>query len=198
MDARRETSVRRGHLPGRGLVLLMTHFCPSCWETVESGATRCPHCLSDLRALDQRAFTAKLIDALRHPEPGTQRRAARILGERREATGVAALGQQLRATADPLLAGDLATALGMIGGREAEELLVRALRHPAFLVRQAALEGLVSVGGALAARALEHAARDPSPAVRRAAAELEKERQKLSGDVGAALMTRTDSSRRSG
>lgn len=161
----------------------MTHFCPSCWETVDPGAVRCPHCLGDLRALDRRAFTAKLIAALRHPEPATQRRAARILGARRDASAVTALGERLRATADPFLAGELVTALGRIGGREAEAPLLDALHHRAFLVRRAALEALVAAGGTLAARALEHAANDASPAVRRAAAELERGRRDRSGDA---------------
>ncbi|MBX3023771.1 HEAT repeat domain-containing protein [bacterium] len=148
----------------------MTHFCPACWRTVAATATQCPHCAHDLRALDHRDFTDKLIAALRHPEATTQRRAARILGERRAGAAVAALGAHLRATDDPFLASDIVAALARIGGPDAAALVIEALRHPAFLVRLAALRAVATIGGAAAEQAIAQAASDPSPAVRRAAA----------------------------
>jgi hypothetical protein len=151
---------------------MTTFFCPSCWETVEPDAKTCPHCHSDLSRFDQRELGAKLIGALRHPEPMTRQRAAFLLGERHERAAVAALGDLLRSSTEPFLVSEIATALGKIGGEEAKQLLAGALEHPAFVVREAALLALARLGGPTAAAALEHAAADPSPSVRRLAREL--------------------------
>jgi HEAT repeat protein len=150
---------------------MTTHFCPACWTTVGAAATSCPRCHSNLTALDQRSFTTKLVAALHHPEPETRQRAAYILGERRDGAAVQALGEILLTTSEPFFACEIVAALGKIGGREAETLLLRALDHKAFLVRLAALQVLGHAGDAAAA-ALQRAARDASPSVRRLAREL--------------------------
>jgi len=155
----------------------MTHFCPACWHTVEAGATSCPHCRSNLAALDQRPFVVKLIGALRHPEPATRQRAVQLLGELRDATAVPPLGELLFATSEPFLAAEIVTALGKIEDTEAETLVVRALQHHASVVRLAAVRALVQRGGRLATLALRHAVRDASPSVRRLAREMQRDRE---------------------
>lgn len=147
----------------------MTHFCPACWQVVAATATVCPHCQARLAELDQRAFTAKLIAALGHPEPETRQRAAAILGERGERDAVGPLQRLLASTTEPLLATEIVTALGRIGGTEVEAPLLAALEHPAFAVREAAVAALLARGGAAAETARARAAVDPSPSVRRAA-----------------------------
>lgn len=151
----------------------MTHFCPTCWQTVDPEATSCSRCGSDLTALDRRPFVAKLISALHHPEPMTRQRAAFILGELHDATAVPALGEILVTTAEPFLAAEIAGALGKINGPEAEEILVRALDHRASVVRLAVVRAVIRCGGSAAAVALRKAARDPSPSVRRLAREMQ-------------------------
>jgi HEAT repeat protein len=155
----------------------MTHFCPACWHTVEPGAASCPHCRSDLAALDQRPFVVKLIAALHHPEPATRERAAHLLGELRDPAAVTPLGEVLRATSEPFLAAEIVTALGKIEDAAAEPLVMRALQHHASVVRLAALRALVRRGESTAALALRQAAHDPSPSVRRLAREMEEERR---------------------
>jgi HEAT repeat protein len=124
----------------------MTYFCPACWDTVDPHAVRCPRCSSDIRSLDQRAFSAKLVAALRHPEPATRQRAAFILGELRQTDAIPVLGQILTETAEPFFAAEIARVLGKMGNREADAFLRVALHHEAFLVREAAVEALASKG----------------------------------------------------
>ena len=155
----------------------MTHFCPACWHTVEAGAASCPCCGSNLAALDQLPFVVKLIAALRHPEPATRQRAAHLLGELRDPAAVTPLGELLLATSEPFLAAEIVTALGKIEDAEAETLVVRALHHPASVVRLAALRALVQRGEPSATLALRQVAHDPSPSVRRLVREMEEGRR---------------------
>jgi HEAT repeat protein len=108
----------------------MTHFCPTCWHTVEAGAASCACCGGNLAALDQRPFVAKLI-----------------------------------------------AALGKFEQAEAETLVVRALQHPASVVRLASLRALVGRGEPTATWALRQVAHYPSQSVRRLAREMEEGRQ---------------------
>jgi HEAT repeat protein len=163
--------------PNRGLRPSMTHSCLACWGTVSSEAVNCPHCNSDLRALDDRAFNGKLIAALRHPEPATRQRAAFVLGERHVAEAAGALSELLDTTAEPFLASEVLTALGNIDHPDVEVLLLRALDHASFVVRQATLHALVERGGATAALAIQRAAHDSSPSVRQLAHDFEPQRE---------------------
>lgn len=124
----------------------MVRYCPACWQEVPAEATRCPACGADLTdaAAD---YTDKLIAALRHPEPFTRRRAAYVLGLRRDARGVPALIAVLEAVGDdPYVRAEAAFALGAIGGEEAHEALRRALADPdeSVIVRRAAAMALPS------------------------------------------------------
>jgi len=56
----------------------------------------------------------------------------------------------LHSTAEPLLAREIVTVLGKIGGPDAENALAGGLDQPAFVVREAALVGLVARGRAAA------------------------------------------------
>jgi HEAT repeat protein len=155
----------------------MTHFCPACWHTVAAGSTTCPRCGSNLAALDHRPFFVKLIGALRHPEPATRQRAVHLLGELRDPAAVTPLGELLLNTSEPFLAAEIVTALGKIQDAQAETLVVRALQHPASVVRLAALRALVGRGEPAATLALRKVAHDPSPSVRRLVREMEEGRR---------------------
>lgn len=122
----------------------MVVYCPSCWAELAPNAQVCPRCGADLTALDAEDYTDKLIAALRHPEPFTQRRAAYVLGLRRDPRAVPALVEAMKGSADVYVRGEAAAALGKIGGPEAEA----ALRHMATdqraptMLRRAAADAL--------------------------------------------------------
>jgi HEAT repeat protein len=156
----------------------MTHFCPGCWRTVRSGDVTCPHCNSDLRALDDRAFNAKLVAALRHPEPTTRQRAASVLGERHAVEAVGALRDLLETTTEPFLAAEVVSALAKIDHPDVEALLLGALDHASFVVRQAAVHALVARDGRNARLAIRRAARDRSASVRELAHDLEVDEER--------------------
>jgi HEAT repeat protein len=151
----------------------MTYFCPACWGEVSAAAVQCPRCHSDWAALDHRAFVDKVIAALHHPEPVTRQRAAFVLGELHAPAAVPAFDALLLVTREPFFACEMVMALGKIDRPEAEQLLIRALDHRSFLVREAAVQALVQRGGAAAALALQHATGDRSPSVRRLAREMQ-------------------------
>jgi HEAT repeat protein len=121
----------------------MVHYCPVCWQEIPAGAERCPSCGA---AVDETAdYTDKLIAALRHPEPFTRRRAAYLLGLRRDGRGVPALIAVLEtADNDPYVRAEAALALGAIGGAEAQEALRRVLADPteSVIVRRAAADAM--------------------------------------------------------
>jgi predicted amidophosphoribosyltransferase len=138
-------------------------FCPNCWSEIPPGAERCAHCGVDVRSLDQRAFYDKLLGALGHPEPETRARAAHILGEIRAAGAVPIIASLMKRTADPFFAAELATALGRIGGADAERSLREALDHPSFLVRRAVVAALERQGEPVGLSAPERVETNGSP-----------------------------------
>ena len=122
--------------------MTVTSYCPYCWTEVDSDAIVCPHCHAPL-AQANRQYVEKLIAALHHREPLTQRRAAYVLGLLRDQRAVPPLCSLLGATSDPYLQAEAATALGVIGGMAA----VAALREAAsealsVIVRRAAGDAL--------------------------------------------------------
>ncbi len=130
----------------------MTFFCPACWSEIGAKGSLCPKCGADLRALDAQSFAEKLRAALHHPEPQTAVRAAWILGERREASGVADLIRTLETTSDSFLAEAAAEALGKIGASEAVPALERAAEHGAIRVRIAAQRAVEQIQSSRGAR----------------------------------------------
>lgn len=121
----------------------MTAYCPRCWAEVSPAAQHCPACGADLGE-EVGDYLAKLIAALHHPEPLTQRRAAYLLGLLRNPDAVAALAAVLASAADPYVKGEAARALGAIGGEQAWDILRRAAGDEAqsVIVRCAAAEAL--------------------------------------------------------
>ncbi|MCS6843607.1 MAG: HEAT repeat domain-containing protein [Caldilineales bacterium] len=107
----------------------------------------CPRCGADLTAFNEDDYTVKLIAALRHPEPFTQRRAAYVLGLRRDGRAVAALIEAMDSSADVYVRGEAAAALGKIGGPQAEAALRRVLadRRASAVLRRAATDALAQI-----------------------------------------------------
>lgn len=123
---------------------VITSFCPYCWAEVDANATTCPHCHA-LLTQDNREYVEKLIAALHHPDPLTQRRAAYILGLLGDERAVPALCSLLMATDDPYLQAEVVTALGAIGGPQAEVALneVSESNIRSVIVRRAARQALM-------------------------------------------------------
>jgi HEAT repeat protein len=105
----------------------MTYFCTNCWKEIDKAAAVCPACGSHQEQLGRESFVAKLIRALRHPEPETPIRAAYILGELRASEAVDELAGILYSSPDPYIAAACAEALGKIGGASALRALQAAL-----------------------------------------------------------------------
>lgn len=135
------------------------------------GSTVCQRCGASLQGLAEEDFVAKLISALRHPEPATPRRAAWILGELHEASGVEPLIKALEISKDPYLLESIVEALGKIGNARAIEPLAQLLGTSYLIVRLAAVRALASIGGRRAALALGMATMDVNNTVRQSAAE---------------------------
>ena len=123
----------------------MITFCPSCWAELAEITPTCPFCGVDLADVRQ-DYAEKLIAALHHPEPLTQRRAAYLLGLRAESSAVQPLIQVLDGDADVYVRAEAACSLGKIGGAMSWARLERAVadRHESFIVRRVAAEGLAN------------------------------------------------------
>jgi HEAT repeat protein len=119
----------------------MTYLCPICWNEIGRGEF-CPQCGSDLRAVDDVDYEAKLIRALQHPEPTTPRRVAEILGKRRSKAAVPPLIDLGLSTSDPYVQEAVASALGQIGDPRAHACLEHLSREGALRPRRAALRAL--------------------------------------------------------
>ena len=123
------------------------------------------------------SYTDKLIASLSHPDPVTRRRAAWVLGERRDREAVEPLVAALDANRDdPYILESIVEALGKIGDQRAAGVIAGLLLTSYLVVRVRAAESLGRLGGPRAAASLRKALRDANRAVREAA---EKALQKL-------------------
>jgi HEAT repeat protein len=144
----------------------ITFFCPSCWARVKEDDRTCPSCGADIESLDRRTYQEKLTRALTHPERTTRLRAAFLLGEIGDPGAVPFLCRAVAGPEDLFFAEAIAIALGKIGGKEVLPPLIRLMKHPAFIVRGAALISLARSGTSEAMAAVRKAANDPSLFVR--------------------------------
>ncbi len=120
-----------------------TWFCQWCWAEVAPQAKSCGQCGHSLE--ERLSYTEALESALRCPEGLTARRAAYLLGKRRDQHAVAALGRAVE-EGDPYLAAEAVEALGRIGSPDALALVDAATRHRWVTVRTAA-EKILARGG---------------------------------------------------
>jgi HEAT repeat protein len=121
----------------------MTYFCTACWEEIDKHRAVCPHCGGNQQELGGEPFVQKLIRALRHPEPETATRAARILGQLKAVDAIRELEAIMTTHFDPYIAAECARAVGEIGDPRIIKALQELLRQPVpLVVRYAALEAL--------------------------------------------------------
>ena len=121
---------------------MISWFCPRCWASVSESTTVCPGCGADLSSLDRASYDEKLTRALWHPDGETARRAASLLGARRDTVAVGALIDRYHARPDPYLAADIVRALRQIDSAEAVVALKEIARSAPVLVRRALAEAL--------------------------------------------------------
>lgn len=123
----------------------MITFCPNCWGELAEPTLTCPFCGVNLADVRQ-DYVEKLIAALHHPEPLTQRRAAYLLGLRAESSAVQPLIAVLDGDADVYVRAEAACALGKIGGAMSWARLARAAAdgQESFIVRRVAAQGLAN------------------------------------------------------
>jgi HEAT repeat protein len=128
----------------------MIFYCPACWREIPQVARDCPHCTIDVERLaSARAYPAKLIAALDHPEPTTRVRAAWILGIRRERSAVARLTRLVLESEDPYLVEAAVEALGRIGDRAGLRAVAFAARHGGARVRERARQAIDLIEAAM-------------------------------------------------
>lgn len=120
-----------------------TWSCQWCWAEVAPDAKSCRACG---RLLEERLPYGEALEAaLRCPEGLTARRAAYLLGKRRDRHAVSAL-RRAADEGDPYLAAEAIEALGRIGTPDALALVEGATRHRWVTVRRAAEKALVRRG----------------------------------------------------
>jgi len=121
---------------------MLSFFCPCCWRRVSENYSTCPKCGGDIPAAETQAFAEKLRAALHHSEPQTRVRAAWILGERKEVSGVPDLMAVVVEADDAFVAEAAVEALGKIGAPEAIAVLEQAQKQGTVRVRRAAHRAL--------------------------------------------------------
>ncbi len=126
----------------------MTYYCPFCWFESSDSFETCPRCREDLSRWKAMGYAERLALSLKHPEPETRHRAARILGLLKAKQALPALMQAAQETRDIYLLPDIVWALGEIQDPASLPQLQDFVRHPSFLVRKEAVQALGKLGGA--------------------------------------------------
>lgn len=119
------------------------YYCPNCWNDFPENHSLCPVCGLDIEAFyEERDFFQKLIVALKNPEPETPVRAATILGMIGDRRAVAPLIEVLKKSCDYYIMRSIISALGMLGGKDARQVIEMYLCHRSVIVRKAALDAM--------------------------------------------------------
>jgi hypothetical protein len=117
----------------------ITHYCPSCWETVEEEDHHCPACGYRLEDFSQLPYEDKLIQSLKHPAQDKRYVVVEILGK---IGSLKALPEFKKILADPdsdyYLLRMVVEALEKIEGPESCALLALAARHTYRLIQERA------------------------------------------------------------
>ena len=116
-------------------------YCPACYAMNGWGRTRCASCGAALASGDD--YDARLVWALDHPDGETAVRAAIVLGVRRAAAAIDALGRASRRTDDPYRAAAAVRALRSFGAEPRALAFVDDARsHPSVIVRREAVRAV--------------------------------------------------------
>ena len=149
----------------------MIYYCPHCWKEIDRATTVYPYCgrQTSENGVD---FVAKLLSALRHPEPTRAGLAIDILaGKLHEPRAVGPLIELMNTAFDPFIRAQAARGLGLIGDRDAIPSLAQVLSNPdaPLSARCEAACALGRIGGEEAELALSQAFSDPRASIAEAA-----------------------------
>lgn len=122
----------------------MHFFCPQCWKEINEKDRRCPYCGADILEYERKGFEEKLMNALRHPEPETVKRAVWILGKIKSLKAIKPLIELFSKTDDPFLKREILDALSEIGTEEALAFIKKCLNSEIGIVRKRAEEIIIS------------------------------------------------------
>ncbi len=118
----------------------MTFFCPECWKEIKEKDRKCPHCGAVISEHEKRSFEDKLINALRHPERETVRRAVWILGRLKTTKAIQPLIRLFQQSDNPFLKMEILDALNEIGTFDAMTFIKQSLSSEISVVRKKAKE----------------------------------------------------------
>jgi HEAT repeat protein len=119
---------------------MATYFCRNCWNEIDEEQTLCPQCGADQRELNAETFIAKLIRALKHPEPETPSRAADILGKLKAREAIPALWDVVEQSEDMFIVASAIEALGEFGDRDILERIQKVITYKSSAPVRAAVE----------------------------------------------------------
>ncbi|HHT9120739.1 MAG TPA: HEAT repeat domain-containing protein [Candidatus Hypogeohydataceae bacterium YC41] len=123
----------------------MTFFCPRCWKEIKAVDKVCPYCSANISEFENKDFEEKLINALRHPERETVRRAVFILGKLKSVKAVQPLLALFKQTDNIFLKIEILKALNEIGVQEAKEFIITVIDSDVGIVKRKAQE-LIKIG----------------------------------------------------
>lgn len=124
----------------------MTFFCPTCWKEIKEIDRICPSCGADIVKHGNKDFEEKLINALRHRERETVRRAVYILGRRKSVQALQPLFDLFRQTDNTFLRIEILNTLNEIGVPQATEFLMKVSNSDVGIIKRMAKE-LINMGG---------------------------------------------------
>lgn len=122
----------------------MHFFCPQCWKEIDEKDRIYPYCGADILKHERKGFKEKLINALRHPEPETVKRAVWILGKIKSLKAIKVLIELFSKTDNPFLKREILEALSEIGTEESLAFIKRCLSSEIGIVRKKAEEIIIS------------------------------------------------------
>lgn len=123
----------------------MTFFCPGCWKEIDKKDRICPYCNADIHVHERKGFEEKLMNALRHHEPETVRRAIWILGRLKSREAVRPLIELFEETDNPFFKIEILDALAEIGTEDSIGFIKKSLHSETGIVRKKAEEIIISL-----------------------------------------------------
>jgi HEAT repeat protein len=120
--------------------MMLTYFCPRCWNTVPEAAKWCPQCRYELTEWEQLPFTEKLLHALAHPIAENRLFAIEQLGKMKFEPAVPQLAILGERAENYYVQREALIALTRIGSPASRQAILRMTQHPSKLIQALALE----------------------------------------------------------
>ncbi|GAB61676.1 MAG: HEAT repeat domain-containing protein [Candidatus Jettenia sp.] len=123
----------------------MTFFCPLCWKEIKEIDLICPFCGADILEYVNKDFEEKLVNALRHPERETVRRAIHILGKLKSTKAVRPIIKLFKQTDNTFLKMEILNTLNEVGIPETKEFMLKVIDSDVGLIKRMA-KSIISKG----------------------------------------------------